>query len=366
MSVTSLVIGDPHFKVSNTRETNAMVEAIVKIAAQKRPDFIVVLGDVLDRHETIHVSPLTRSIKFLAQLRDIAPTYVLIGNHDMKNHRQFLSDEHPFTACKYWESLTIIDTTTTVRIKEHLFTMVPYVPPGMFMDALSKSTNEQRWQESTVIFAHQEFKGCKMGAMISEEGDVWPTNYPYVISGHIHDYQELQGNILYTGTPIQQAFGDEHEKTISYFEFILPSLRNHERIDLNIPRKKIVRLTCAEVPSYVVPDNVELKITIRGMSGEIKAIMKHPNIKMWEKAGHRVNYKDTPIENASSDEIIPRFGLTGDNRFTQSFSNTLRYSQILYNSVAGNPKLGTIFNKIFGSVKTEIKPTTIITLSIKK
>src|SRR5579864_8984065 len=128
-SVTALVIGDPHFKVSNVRETDAMTASIIRVAAQRHPDIIVVLGDVLDRHETIHVSPLTRAIKFLAQLMSIAPVYVLIGNHDLKNNRQFVSDEHAFTALKFWgTSMNVVDTTTVVNIKGQVFTFVPYVP----------------------------------------------------------------------------------------------------------------------------------------------------------------------------------------------------------------------------------------------
>jgi len=60
--VNVLCIGDPHFKVKNVKETMAMGKALVKLLEERTPDFIVVLGDVLDRHETIHESPLSRAI----------------------------------------------------------------------------------------------------------------------------------------------------------------------------------------------------------------------------------------------------------------------------------------------------------------
>jgi len=269
LPLSALIIGDPHFKVANIRETNAMVEAIVRVSLQRRPDIIIVLGDVLDRHETIHVSPLTRAVKFLARLMEIAPTYVLIGNHDLKNNRQFLSDEHPFNALKYWGNrMTVVDTTTMVTLNGHEFVFVPYVPPGRFVEALDQCPG---WERATCIFAHQEFRGAQMGAITSIDGDDWPLINPYVITGHIHDYQEPQVNILYTGTPIQHAFGDRHDKTISYVTFHSPIERHRERIDLGLPRKQIVRITCAEVSTYVPQANCELKIIIRGISGEIKA-----------------------------------------------------------------------------------------------
>lgn len=336
--VTALVIGDPHFKVANVRETDGMVDAIIRTAIDRHPDIIVVLGDILDRHETVHVSPLTRAIKFLGRLKEIAPTFVLIGNHDLKNNRQFLSDEHPFSALKFWGgNMTIVDSTTLVNIKDQTFVFVPYVPPGRFEEALNKC---QGWESSSCIFGHQEFKGAQMGAIISIEGDEWPLTYPYVVTGHIHDYQEPQVNILYTGTPIQHAFGDRHDKTISYFKYYSSNERDHERIDLGLPRKHIIRITCADVSTYVPQQNMELKIIISGTSGEIKAIMKHPNIDIWKKAGYKIVYKDVPLGKSDSDDL--------DNPLISKAP--LRFSTVLYNTISNNPRLGALYNKIFGSL----------------
>jgi hypothetical protein len=328
--MSAIVIGDPHFKVSNVKETDQMSAAIVKTILERNPDFIVVLGDVLDRHETIHVSPLSRATDFLSKLKDIAPTYVLIGNHDLKNNRQFLSDEHPFVSLKEWNNITIVDTTTKVTIKEKDFTFVPYVPPGRFVEALDKVEN---WKSSECIFAHQEFKGAKMGAIVSEEGDDWPLDFPKVVSGHIHDYHEPQNNLLYTGTPIQHSFGDRHDKTISYF--IFNEERYHERIDLKLPKKQIVKVTCEQVSAFVPRSNCELKIIITGTSSEIKTIMKHPNIDVWKKLGHKIAYKDIPVES----EMI---------RITPL--KPLKFSEALYGSISGNDKLELLYKKIFGKI----------------
>lgn len=329
--VSVLVIGDPHFKVSNIKETDDMVKIIVKKAEELLPDMIVVLGDVLDRHETIHVSPLTRSINFLNKLRNIAPLYVLIGNHDLKNNRQFLSEEHPFTGLKYWENTTIVDNVTSIKIKNKLFVFVPYVPPGRFKEALNNADN---WKDATCIFAHQEFKGCKMGPIVSVEGDKWPLEYPFVVSGHIHDYQEPQYNILYTGTPIQHAFGDRSDKTISYFKF--GNERLHERISLMLKTKKIIYLTCAEVVNYVPEKNSELKIVIKGTSGEIKGIMKHVNIDIWKREGHKISYKDVPLEKNDGNEI--------------AIKPNQRFSTILYNKINKNTRLNDLYISMFGKI----------------
>ena len=258
-SANVLIIGDPHFKVTNTKETDAMVTSILQIAIERQPDFIVVLGDILDRHESIHVSPLTRAISFFSKLIEIAPVYVLIGNHDLKNNRQFLSPEHPFTALKFWnDRIIIVDTVIKRVIKGHLFVFVPYTPPGRFHEALNYCSG---WEQAHCIFAHQEFKGAHMGAVISVEGDEWSLKAPQVISGHIHDYHRLQENILYIGTPIQHAFGDRPDKTISYIVFTGDKYFE-ERINLGVPRKFIVRLSCDEVTKYIPEPNSEINSSL--------------------------------------------------------------------------------------------------------
>lgn len=331
---TALVIGDCHFKVDNVRETDMMVDAILRTAKDKDPNFIVVLGDTLDRHESIHVSPLTRAVKFLHDLSNIAPVYLLIGNHDLKNNRQFLSNEHPFTALKYWGSrMTVVDTTTKVNIEDNTFVFVPYVPPGRFVEALDQISD---WQSATCLFSHQEFKGCQMGALISQEGDEWPLSNPFVVSGHIHDYQEPQANMIYTGTPIQHAFGDRSDKTISYFKWLSKDIREHTRIDLELPRKKIVKLSISEVSNYVPHYKDELKIVIEGTSSEIKGIMKHPNVLNWKKIGHKIVYRDiTPVE--LKQVVI-------------ADTKTKKFSYLLFDSISGNSALQNIYKTLFGSV----------------
>ena len=76
------------------------------------------------------------------------------------------------------------------------FLFVPYVPPGRFVEALETYKNIN-WKDVDCIFAHQEFYGCKMGAILSEEGDKWESKWPLVVSGHIHSRQWINKNIYY-------------------------------------------------------------------------------------------------------------------------------------------------------------------------
>lgn len=343
-AVTCLAIGDPHFKVSNVRETEQMCAALIKLAKERQPDFIVVLGDVLDRHEAIHVVPLRSCVEFLRGLMEVAPVIVLVGNHDRPNNSDFLSPYHPFTALKGWgERMKIVETTWESSFGGLDFVFVPYVPPGRFFDALNWKPDQpsepmeegvENWKNASAIFAHQEFKGAKMGAIISEVGDPWPVNAPMVISGHIHDFQEVQPNLLYVGTPIQHAFGDTEDKTVSWFSFTKGEQPHHERIDLALPKKVIVRLTCAEVLDYTAPHNREIKMIISGQPSDLKAIRKHPKVAQWRKEGIRVVYRD--IVAAPTTAPVPWNG------------RAMSYASALYEAVQTQEPLRLLYHELFG------------------
>ena len=98
--VKVLCIGDPHIKVNNMLESEQMLEKLIEITNEKKPDFIVCLGDVLDRHSNIHVSCLMMAEKMVDKLSSLCPFYLLVGNHDRPNNSNFLTNEHPFNAMK--------------------------------------------------------------------------------------------------------------------------------------------------------------------------------------------------------------------------------------------------------------------------
>jgi len=143
-TIKVLCIGDPHFKRKNVKDTDKMTEKVVELIKTQKPDFVVVLGDVLDKHETIHESPLSRATTFLRKIQDLVPMVVLVGNHDMVNNSVFLTSENPFNAMKYWNNTIIVDVPVQIERGGHLFTFVPYVYPGRFMEAIDTLYGENQ------------------------------------------------------------------------------------------------------------------------------------------------------------------------------------------------------------------------------
>ena len=327
-----LVIGDPHFKVNNTVDIDEMTIQLMTIIKEKKPDMVVVLGDILDRHENIHMTPLIKAVHLLRQIQDLVPLYVIIGNHDRKNNKVYLNEEHPFTALKYWNNTTVVDTVKLVTFKNLKFTLVPYVAPGLFLEALNTVEN---WQDSVCIFCHQEFKGAQMGAFTSVEGDDWHINNPYIISGHIHDYQKIQNNILYLGTPIQHSFGDSSNKKIALIQFD-QSIKHHdelriEKIKLKLKLKRNIHLSPDEVDTYQLDDSIQAKIIITGTLMETKLLMKNANIEKWRKQGIKVVFKNK----------------ASDIQLTQHIANE-SFTSLLYDNIKHNVELSTLYTELFG------------------
>ena len=184
-----IAIGDPHFKVKNIPKVEIFIEKLLVLIQNENPDFIVVLGDLLHNHERIHSLVLNKAYEFIEKLRNEAFTYILVGNHDLINNQQFQTENHWMNGMKEWDNVKIIDRAFTRNHGNHKFVFCPYVPVGRFNESLE--TLDENWQDACCIFAHQEFDGCKMGAVISEHGDKWSTDLPFVISGHIHSNQKL-------------------------------------------------------------------------------------------------------------------------------------------------------------------------------
>ena len=298
-----LLIGDPHFKTSNSLESQQFIDEVRNYLEKNRDslDFIVVLGDILDTHEKVHVQPLCRANLFIKLLYSLKKTYVLIGNHDRINNNVYMTDEHPFTSLKnISDDLIIVDKTHY----DKEFCFVPYVPNGRFEEAIGEGKGE-----TECFFAHQEFEGCKMGGIISESGDKWDEENPPVFSGHIHDFQQPQKNIVYTGTPFQHNFSDIEEKGIFLLKFEDKQRWELEKIELNIIKKRLETMNISDFEKYQVPKNCLLKINFIGETSLIKKILDKKSIKEKIKK-NKISYKIT-IKN--SKKIIKTSNSFGEN-----------------------------------------------------
>jgi DNA repair exonuclease SbcCD nuclease subunit len=287
MSETVLFIGDVHIKFSNLKDLDKLED---KMLQMKDISFIVVAGDILDTHEKIHSQLMNRAYKLIKNLRTVAPVYVLVGNHDYINNQQFLTDNHWMNGMKEWDRVHVIDYPLRLeRSSGQAFALVPYVPPGRFVEALDKITD---WRDAACVFAHQEVKNCKMGCIRSMDGDVWDAEWPMLVSGHIHERQNVGANVLYPGSVLNHAFGSDNQG-ISKLMFT-DRVMSEERVDIGIEKKSIIYEDVTKVEN--IPKDklvVQNKLCLSGEPKDIKAFKKTKEYRNLKERGIKVTFKVT-------------------------------------------------------------------------
>lgn len=278
-----LLIGDPHFKASKTSDAEKFMKGVENYFENNPEEgcveMIIILGDVFDTHEKVHIKPLIQVSDFLRWLGDEFNTFVLVGNHDRPNNSVFLTPEHTLYPFKYGSQAKIVDK---VLVLKNLI-LVPYVEPGRFMEALATvniGDKELRSGKYKAIFAHQEFKGAQMGGIVSIAGDEWKKEYPPVYSGHIHQYQEMENGVTYVGTPYQMSYADTSKKGI-YLLNIPDEGGSHslKRIDLGMKSKIIKNILIEDLLEYEFDEDKITKLVIEGNAKEIREILKKKEYK---------------------------------------------------------------------------------------
>lgn len=356
MSVKIAVIGDPHVKDDNISETQDLILRLINILTQVKPDLIVFAGDMLHKFDEASVYSHKLSITFLREIKKIANVIFIIGNHDLSSPMSFLTDDHFFTPLYEWSGLAVVDRVCSIfELKGFKFAAVPYVTEGRFEEALHSNQN---YSHDTVhaIFAHQQFLGCKMDKVISKTGDKWSSEKPLVISGHIHEHQQLAENLIYVGTPRQSSFRDSTDKTISVFEFSneksevtgnqLSGISNgvhwiEKRISVGLPIKVKINIRADQVPTWVPPEGHKIKLEITGSFAEIAAVREHANYKYWKSIGIVIT------ENTIAD-YIPSSGYIDPPPHFTSF--TTMYKR----KIQDNPEYVSLYKEIIDGITNEV------------
>lgn len=289
-----IAIGDPHIKLDNFEQFNLFERSLHDLIDREYPDLIVVLGDVLHYHEKVFTPCLNRAYEFIKKLGEKVKTMVLVGNHDMINNQQFLTENHWMNPLKCQEGITIVDRV--IRVEDLIF--CPYVFPGRFEEALK--TLDYDYTQASLIFAHQEFKGCKMGAIVSDTGDDWLDTNPLVISGHVHANQWVGKKVYYCGSALQHAFGESEKNIIAVIKQggDIPQITE---IDLNLPRKKILSCDVGEIDKVIEKikqhqKHDQIRVSVTGSVEEFKTLKTTSKYKKLVKDGICVVFKQKQLK----------------------------------------------------------------------
>lgn len=291
MTLKALCVGDIHIHTNNITQVDEFYKKLLKLINSIDIDIVILMGDVLHTHERLHTVAFNYATKLFKSISNIKPLYILVGNHDLINNSQFLSQNHWMNCFKSYNNITIVDDVIVNTINNIKITLCPYVSDGKFLQALN--TKKEQWEDSRCIFAHQLFDGAKMGSIVAEGVEKWDEKSPFVVSGHIHDKQKVQSNIYYTGSSMQHAFGESIDKTILKITIDENDI-SMEEIDLELSKKKILYMDIDEIESFdygSLDKNTQYKLTIHGSYEEFEAFKKTTKYKSIVKSGVKIVFK---------------------------------------------------------------------------
>lgn len=284
-----LVIGDLHF-TANNKLCEMFIERVEDYLGEK--DGCVLLGDIFHTHEKINETVLNMVIRLFNVITRNCHLYVIVGNHDYRDSTQFCTNRHALSAFREWPKITIVDRPQIVNIKGIPITFCPYVPKGRFREAIDNVD----WRSTYMIFCHQEFKGVKMGNIVSVDGDKWSLKYPQVISGHIHERQNLQNNVYYPGVPYDHSYCYTGKRVVTNIEFD-DSTFTIRSTSVKLPRRQLLYKKLEEMESYEYTGDI-VKIILECNNVQFLEFMKSDLAKSLRKV-------DVIFMNRHDESLVP-------------------------------------------------------------
>jgi DNA repair exonuclease SbcCD nuclease subunit len=314
------VIGDIHFRSKHVLEAEEFMEKCLKQIEETFPSAIILLGDVLDTHEVVRNVPYKMACTFIEKCSALAPTFVLVGNHDYINNSQYMTDNHFFVPMKKWKNVYIIDRPTKHTYQDVTFLMCPYVPNGRFVESIV-SVYGRRWYEGVnVVFAHQEIKGVCLrhassdGALLepSTKGDSYGAGYPPLISGHIHHPQTIKPNVYYPGSAMQIASDEDPDKSV-WLVNIVDDCENKldiEKFNLGLKGIKDVRMHVDKVESefdWSMTERYYIRLRLSGTHEHFRMFRKGKVYSSLISRGVRVAFEPQQSSTVSSTRHLTSF-----------------------------------------------------------
>jgi len=276
-------IADTHIR--NLRyhtEYRSIFKQLYNSIKEEKVDYIIHCGDIA--HTKTQISPefVDMCSEFLSSLADIAPTYIILGNHDgnLKNSGR-LDAISPIVEALEHPNLHLLKNSCEVYLRD-----------GFALNVLSVF-DEDNWQDPTnydnvnIALYHGSISNCQTDSgwvMESGENEIEIfEEFDYAFLGDIHKAQSLdrQGRIRYPGSTVQQNFGEENDKGILIWDIQDGKNFTTKQIIFSNPKPFVtVELESGKLPDIEVPKGSRLRlastesITLENMKRAID-IAKH-------------------------------------------------------------------------------------------
>ncbi|MGF7143753.1 exonuclease SbcD [Anaerotaenia torta] len=217
-----------------------ILQKIVVLAKEHKPDVVLIAGDVYDKSMPI-VEAVQLLDRFLVWLNELGiAVFIVSGNHDNAERVAFGAELLKNSSVHIVQSYNgkIAPVTLSDEYGDINIWMLPYLKPSLvrrhfpdrdvitYSDAISAALSNANLDASTrnVLIAHQfvtgaitcESEDISVGGSENVDGSVFD-EFDYVALGHIHRPQQIGRETLrYSGTPLKYSFSEaSHTKSVT-------------------------------------------------------------------------------------------------------------------------------------------------------
>ena len=243
-------LGHNLYGYDRTEEQTHMLQQIIDIAREEKPDVFLLSGDV---YHTAQPSSAIQTLfaQTIVKIHEAHPAMTIIvtaGNHDSGIKHEIFRIP--------WQTLNVyaIGNLDKEHPETHIVEVpgkgyviaIPYcyersIPEGFFQELIDevKERNVSQTKESNnekekpvVMMAHTTVKGCDfqghdnaseytVGGIDSLDISDLGEGYDYLALGHIHHEQWIRGShhhIRYAGSPLPVSFDENYEHSVSIID----------------------------------------------------------------------------------------------------------------------------------------------------
>ena len=242
-------IADTHIRnLKYHYEYKVVFAQIYETLRNEKVDFIVHCGDIA--HTKTQISPefVQMASEFFYNLGEIAPTYIILGNHDGNLKNSARQDAiSPIISALNHENLHLLKNSGETDTGNGIvFNVLSVFDEDNWMDPTDDSKINIALYHGAIMASKTDTGYALMhgdhGADIFEPFD-------YAMLGDIHQRQMLdkKGSIWYAGSTVQQNFGETDDKGILIWEI-------HDK------KKKFIKPHVFKNPRPFISWNIELDV----------------------------------------------------------------------------------------------------------
>ncbi len=244
LHLSDLHIGKRLREQSLTDDQRYILDEILKIAADEKPDGVIIAGDIYDK-SVPSAEAVAIFDSFVTRLSEMKlKVYAISGNHDsaeriafgaslMKHGGVYFSPVYSGSIEKITEqdeygniNIYLLPFVKPAQVREYF----PEIEINDYTDAVRATLSNIQIDtaERNIIIAHQNVTGASksgseetvIGGLDNVDSSVFDS-FDYVALGHIHGAQNIGGGrIRYCGTPLKYSFSEAgHKKSVTVVDF---------------------------------------------------------------------------------------------------------------------------------------------------